>query len=255
MSNIHIKIMSDKALTHLSKNIKHIVKKIQDNETNEWINSEFPQPMFIEKKYEISDFELENNPESENKEIDFNNSIKLYESLNSLPRYILTSEAFWLWLHFEKFYPVVRKMMTINGESTITDHWMHKQGTRRGLMFGVLSRCYFRVALTVDESKEDKYELTKWIIENPLRYRELTWRSYSSEEHLVRGILKGEKKAVDENPGKEKNKFYPILAKAVSEEGSIKLLDAVSEEDIESFAYGKMKQFFDEDKEQKSDDK
>ncbi len=242
MSNlIHIKIMNDSAVAYLSKNIAHIVKKIQENESNEWIYTEFPQPMFIEKKYEIKDFDLTPNPESQNKSIDFDNSILLYENLKSLPRYILSSEQFWLWMHFEKYYSIVREMMKINGVSTVTDHWMHKQGTRRGLMFGVLSRCFFRVKLTVDESKGDnKYELTKWVIDNPLRFRNLTWRSYSSEEHLVRGILKGEKKAIDENPDKENNDFYPQIAKDVSEEGSLKLLDAISESEIENFVYSKM---------------
>ena len=56
MSNfIHIKIMNDSAVAYLSKNIAHIVKKIQENESNEWIYTVFPQPMFIEKKYETRD--------------------------------------------------------------------------------------------------------------------------------------------------------------------------------------------------------
>ncbi|WP_373437867.1 DUF6339 family protein, partial [Metamycoplasma equirhinis] len=97
----------------------------------------------------------------------------------------MCDQRFWLWLHMDKFYKIVRNMMKIRGKSTFTDHWLQSGGTRRGLMFGVLSRCYFRVALTVDECKDDKYELTKWVIENPERYRNLTWRSFSSEEHLV----------------------------------------------------------------------
>jgi len=144
----------------------------------------------------------------------------------------LTDERFWLWLHLEKFYKEVKSMMTVNGKSTILDHWMHKQGTRRGLMFGVLSRCYFRVVLTVDESLPNKYELTNWVIENPERFRNLTWRSFSSEEHLVRGIIKGEKKAIDANPDLEKNSIYPEIAKHVSIIGSVRLLDIISEDDI-----------------------
>ena len=85
-----------------------------------------------------------------------------------------------------KFPCVLPKiMMKINGVSTIRDHWLHAGGTRRGLFFGVLSRCYFRVVLTVDNSLQDKYELTKWIIDNPLRFREFTWRNFSSEKHLT----------------------------------------------------------------------
>ena len=238
MSKTYIKMLTETALDHLKKNIDSITKKVVENEDNSWIVEEFPQPMFVEKNIEIEDFELTPNPESEDKEIDFNNSIKIYESLNLLPRYILCDERFWLWLHFEKFYSVVKGMMKIRGKSTIENMWMHTQGVRRGIMFGVLSRCYFRVALTVDKDKEDKYELTRWVIENPLRYRELTWRSYSSESHLVKGIRRVEKRAVEET-GKEDNEIYKVIAKEVSILGSVRLLDTIKEEDIEEIVYEK----------------
>ena len=240
MSRIRIKMLSEDALVYLKKNSNTIAKQVISQSTNKWMYLDFPQPMFVEKKYEIEDFELIENPESLDKEIDFNNSIKIYESLHNLPRYILSDERFWLWLHFDKFYSVVRGMMKINGKSTIENMWMHTQGTRRGLMFGVLSRCYYRVALSVDESLPNKYELTKWVIENPLRFWELTWRAFSSQEHLVKGILKGEKKAIDEKPELEKNEYYPEIGKFISFVGSVRLLDAISEEDISAMVYDKM---------------
>lgn len=243
MSKIHIKIMSENAIAYLKKNIESITNMIIEHGDNKWIYNEFPQPLFIEKTYEIEEFELTPNPNSSDKEIDYKNSILIYENLKNLPRYVITSEGFWLWMHFEKHYAVVKEMMAINGTSTVLDHWTLKQGTRRGLMFGVLSRCFFRVALTVDEKASDKYEYTRWIINNPLRFRELSWRSYSSENHLVRGIIKGEKAAIDEEPTKEQNNIYALIAKDISEEGSIKLLDAISEDDIKAFTYKKMKEY------------
>ena len=241
MTRINVKMMSDISLEHLKKNINTITKMIIENDSNEWIYDEFPKPLFVEKKYEIDDFSLENNPDSSDKEIDFRNSVILYQSLKDLPRYILIDQKFWLWLHFEKFYKNVKEMMQINGTSTIENMWMHEQGVRRGLMFGVLSRCYFRVQLTIDESLDDKYELTRWVIENPMRYRELTWRTYSSEEHIVRGAIKGEKKAVEEF-GYENTSAYALVAKYISRIGSTKLLDIIEETEIEYIVYTKMKE-------------
>lgn len=238
MSKIHIKMLNEDALNHLKKNIESITNMIVNNSNNDWIYNEFPQPMFTEKKFEIEDFSLIDNPNSNDKNIDLKNSITIYESCKNLPRYILTDQCFWLWLHFEKFYGIVKNMMKINGISTINNMWMHGQGVRRGLMFGVLSRCYFRVALSYDPSAPDPYHLTKWVIENPLRFRELTWRTYSSEEHIVRGALRGEKRAV-EDKGKEIN-IYSELAKKISLIGSVRLLDSISEEDIEKMVYEEM---------------
>ena len=239
MSKIHIKMLTEDALNYMKKNIDYITKKIQENDTNEWIYTDFPTPIFKEKKFYIDDFELEKNDESKNKEIDLSNSILLHKKLKHLPLYILTSENFWLWLYLEKFYVQTKSMMKVNGSSTIKDHWMFGQGNRRGLFFGVLSRCYFRVDMTIDEESVNKYHLTKWVIENPERFRGLTWRSYSSQIHLVRGILKGQKRAIEEL-GFEDTNIYPIIAKFVSEYGSVKLLDVVSEVDIETLVYDRI---------------
>ena len=238
MNYINIKLLSEDALNYLKENLERVTKLIQDNDDNKWIYNEFPQPMFVEKKFQINDFDLKDNPDSKNKNIDLKNSILLYESLSKLPRYIITDQNFWLWLHFEKFYIIVKNMMTVNNKSTIYNHWMHGQGVRRGLMFGVLSRCYFRVSLSIDKENNDPYHLTKWVVDNPLRFRELTWRTYSSEEHIVRGILKGEKRAIEEI-GIEEN-VYAELAKSISLIGSVRLLDAISEKDIEQMTYEKM---------------
>ena len=87
----------------------------------------------------------------------------------------------------------------------------------------------------------NKYELTQWIIENTLRFREYSWRSYSSEKHIVIGAIKGAKKAIDEGI-EEKNSYYPQIAKYISAIGSVMLLDVVSENYIKDAVYDKIKE-------------
>lgn len=248
MSNINIKMLSEDAYLFLKTHLEEVTNKIIENEDNSWIQNFFPSPIFVDKKIIISDFNLTDNPDSKDKDIDLENSIKLYESLKSIPNFILCDDRFWLWLHFDKFYTIVRKMMKINGISTIKDHWLHSGGTRRGIFFGVLSRCYIRVALTIDNSLQNKYELTKWVVDNPLRFREFTWRNFSSENHLIRGCIKGEKKAIEEvTEAKESGELFAKIAKYVSNIGSVRLLDAISEKDIEQMIYLKTKKLLLED--------
>lgn len=239
MSLINIKMLTDESYQFMSKNIETVVKNIVENENNDWIYNEFPKPMFVEKTLKIEDFSLIDNPDSKDKDIDFKNSVIIFENLKTLPRYILCDDKFWLWLYLEKFYSITKNMMRINGVSTVKDHWMNSQGVRRGNFFGVLSRCYYRVLLSIDEKSDDKYCLTKWVIENPERLRNLTWRTFSSQVHLVRGCLKGQKKAVDEL-GYEVNSIYPEVAKYVSILGSVHLLDVLSEEYIQDKVYNKV---------------
>ena len=243
MANINIKVLSEDAYIFIKLHLNEVTQKIKQYEDNSWIEDTLPSPIFVDKKIFVPDFDLTDNPEQKDKDIDFDNSVKLYEALKSVPGYILCDDRFWLWLHLDKFYMIVRSMMKINGISTIKDHWLHTGGTRRGLFFGVLSRCYFRVALTVDDTLNDKYELTRWIIENPLRFREFTWRNFSSEKHLIRGCIKGEKRAIEEvSNAKESGELFAKIAKHVSNIGSVRLLDAISESDIEQMIYIKTKE-------------
>lgn len=243
MTNINIKLLSEDAYLFFVNHLEELTNKIIENEDNSWIESAFPFPAFVDKKIFVPDFELTDNPDSKDKDIDFDNSVKLFEALKSVPDFILCDVRFWLWLHLDKFYSIVRKMMSIKGISTIRDHWLQSGGTRRGIFFGVLSRCYFRIALTIDYSLQDKYELARWIINNPLRFREFTWRNFSSEKHLIRGCIKGEKKAIEEvKDAKETGELFAKIAKHVSNIGSVRLLDVISEKDIEEMIYIKTKE-------------
>ena len=70
-----------------------------------------------------------------------------------------------------------------------------------------------RVALSCDDRLVDKYELTKFVIENPERFRNLTWRANSSEKHIVLGVLNAEKAVVEQFGDAVKNSSYKILVK------------------------------------------
>ena len=104
------------------------------------------------------------------------------------------------------------------------------------------------MALSVDETLADPYELTKFVVENSLRFRELTWRSFSSEKMIVLGALKAEKRVLSDYPKwKENGKVYAEVAKLLSKLGSVMLLDCMTEKDIEEYVYKKHKKNVEED--------
>ena len=53
MSLINIKMLTDESYQFMCKNIDLVVKKIVENESNDWIYNEFPKPMFVEKTLKI----------------------------------------------------------------------------------------------------------------------------------------------------------------------------------------------------------
>lgn len=241
MKKINVKFMSDEAIAFLKQNADAITMKLIENpENSEWLHEYISGDIYIEKPYRIEDFELQIPKDSKDRVTDLQNSILLYERLKDLPKAILSDVRFWNWLNFEKCYKVALKNIPITeGSKVFEQHWLFSVGKRRGLFFGVLSRCYFRVAFSVDDTKADKYELTKFVIEKPTRFREITWRTYSDIDYLAKAVLRAQKRVVEDYKIKEKPDYFKEIAKIVSQLGSVKLLDMMTEKEIEEYVYEK----------------
>ncbi|GFP76387.1 DUF6339 family protein [Clostridium fungisolvens] len=238
MSKINIKFLSDEALATVKGNLDKFTKIIKNNPTcSDAFIAELPADYFIEKKYLIEDFELKSSVDGDYSKVDFENAVILYEHLKDLPKHVLGNERFWMWIILEKGYAAgVQAMPMDSGKNVIKDHWMFGQGRRRGLMFGALSRVFYRVYLTKDDTLEDTYLLTKFATENYVRYREFTWRGYSNNKKIVIGALKAEM-AMVEKYGEQIETIkdiYPEIAKYISQLGSVMLLDFMTEDYIKN---------------------
>lgn len=235
--------MTDEAIETIRSNSKKVFTKIKENPNESaWLSSICPEPIFKEKDYEIDDFLLEADPKGNYANVDYNNSKLLYEHLKDLPRYLLTDERFWAWINFTIGYKAACQAIPFKDKETaFTDHWLFNKGNRRGIFFGVLSRCFFRVELSCDEQHDDPYHLSKFVIENVERFRNLTWRANSSQKKLVLGALKAEKKINEDYPNLINNKIYPQVAIFIAKLGSVRLIDMFTEEEIYTEVYNFMK--------------
>lgn len=240
LSDIYIKFMDELVVETLKNNLVQVTSYMVNNKVNStWIGKLVRGKIYTEKKYKIPDFNLKEN--NDYKQVDFDNSIILYESLKDLPRHILFDERFWAWINFDKCYSQALQAMPVKEKiSTVRDHYFFNSGARRSLFFGVMSRCYLRVALSIDERLEDKYELTKFVIENPERIRNLTWRSFSNKKHLVLAVLKAEKKAYEKYGDKMPSSLFKEIAKYVSKIGSVRLIDAITEDNMQEMVEKKI---------------
>ena len=249
MNKINISFITEEALETIYKNSEEVASYLmKEKDNSDWLKKIYRGELFEEKKYKIDDIQLLTDENYKN--VDFQNSIMIYEALKELPRYILTDERFWCWFNFTIGYKIALQAMKIKSKTTFEHHWLFKQGKRRGIFFNVLARCYFRVELSVDEENEDKYYLTRFVIENPERFRSLSWRANSSDKKIVLGALKAEKDIVKKYNGiievdkikydEGKRTIYSEVAKQISLYASVRLIDAASEEDIYNYVYNKM---------------
>lgn len=256
MSKINVKLMTEGMYATLKKNIESYEHYFQENPGNgEWINTITNEPAFETKKFMIEDFELKVPNVANDKVIDLENAIILYEHLKELPRYILSEPRFWLWIMFEKCYEASLKSMENISATSFKHQWLFSDGLRRGLFFGILSRLYYRVELTYDSvNKEDPYYLTRYVMENPSRFREITWRTISNQKFVVKAMLKAEIRVNNEIEFDESSNLFTALAKEICKLGSIKLIDAMDEKELEDYIYLRYKKLVEDEIElQKTD--
>ncbi len=249
MSKINIKLMTEVTYATLKKNIESYEHYFHENPIDgDWINSITAEPAFETKKYLIEDFELKVPNSPYDRETDLKNAIILFEHLKVLPGYILSEPRFWLWIMFEKCYEASLKSMEKVNATAFKHQWLFSDGLRRGLFFGVMSRLYYRVDLTfAPENDEDPYYLTKYVMENPTRFREITWRTISNHKFVVKAMLKAEIKVNGEIEFDEKGALFSALAKEICKLGSIKLIDVMDENDLENYIYLRYKKLVEND--------
>ena len=168
MSKINIKVLTEDNYASLKENLVSFADSLKSNDENSWMQQNLTNPIFREKKIKIEDFSLLTNEGSLDKKADFENGKTLYESLHELPGYILSDPRFWLWLQLEKCNKESKEFIPITDAHMVSRCWLYREGgVRRCLMmWGALSRIYYRVALTVNPGADDPYELTKWAFEN-----------------------------------------------------------------------------------------
>lgn len=251
-SKIRVKVMKEEAIAILKKNYKKVTEILKNNpENTDFLKDMYSGELYESKRYTIDNINLNefpyNRDDEDNYLNEYNIAIKLYESLKDLPRYILTSEGFWMWMEFEVGFKLALKLMPIESESTFLNMWTFDQGLRRGIFFSLYSREFFRVERTVNEFADDKYELTKFIFKYIYRFREFTWRINSNNAQILLPVIKAEKDLYDKYDNYkniESQKFYAEVAKKLSLLGSIHLLDAMDNNDIYNYMYDKIEKLY-----------
>ena len=234
---INIKLMSEVAYITLQKNPEDVFHQVMSHPFDSaWLREYLGFEPFEEKEYCIEDFELKI-AENYNK-VMFENSVLLYERLKHLPRYILCNPRFWAWITFEKAYKAAQKSSNITGASFIYSTWLITNA-RRSLMLGVISRFFFMVQMSVDETKEDKYELTKYLLSNAETYRNFCYRNMGMLKNVTLAVIRAQKDISEKYKITLVNTQSAAMVKETSKIGSVMLIDVMTQEEIYKLIYPK----------------
>lgn len=241
MMEINIKFMSEEAYKTLQKNYKEVYQMILDHPSDcSWLKEYLGFEPFEEKKYAIEDFELLNSQNYQ--DVAFQNGVILYEKLCKLPRYVFCNNRFWAWITFEKAYKQAINSIKLTGPQIISSWWLAGH-SRRDLMLGVISRGYFRTEISVDNSKQDKYELTKYLLTNSEAYRNLVYRNIGMLKNVSLAFLEVLKDiGLKYNISLNKPQVREAMKEA-SRIGSVMLIDVMSKEEVYSILFEALDEF------------
>lgn len=128
---------------------------------------------------------------------DFKTAIAIYQALKKLEPIQASDRRLWVYLAHADLYPYMVKRWSdvytgksSNPKKYITDHWFLDSSAQSSLLRHALAGLWWSVYLSVDDSKVDKYELTK-ILFRQLDFPTRTLGTYKLGRHkeAVLGIL------------------------------------------------------------------
>lgn len=243
---INIKFMSEEAYKTLQKNYKEVYQMILDHPSDcTWLTDYLGFEPFEEKKYVIEDFELLNSQNYQ--DVAFQNGVILFEKLNKLPRYVLCNNRFWAWVTFEKAYKQAINTIQLKGPQIIKNWWL-AGNSRRDLMLGIISRAYFRTEISVDNSKKDKYELTKYLLTNTEVYRNLVFRNIGMLKNVDLAFIEAIKDVGTKNNITLNVDQVREAMKETSKIGSVMLIDVMTKDEIYKILFETLDEFINNNK-------
>lgn len=105
---------------------------------------------------------------------DYASSVVIYEAYEKLTPLQASDERLWTYLsHVDLFNYLQERWPGEKTSSYVTDHWFIKNNSQNNLLADNLSGMWWAVYLSVDESRSDKYELTKILF----RQRDFAFRT------------------------------------------------------------------------------
>lgn len=178
--------------------IEKCLNKYQNYESNNWIYELCDGSPFIDTRYQnVNDFELDMSADKPEK-TEFENVKRVYESLKFLTNSMASDERIWAVLCLGPYYDYVRYRWNIDNVNSVKQHFFFERQSRRALTRNAMARLWWIGRLTYDDTRVDKYELTKFVCEHSDFIMHFIERNTSNNLHVMRPFLEAMIEAVSE---------------------------------------------------------
>ncbi|SRR6266536_570202 len=164
-------------------------------------------------------------------EKDLENSIKIFEGLKNIELLQANDRRLWVTLTHTTFfeYSKERWINDENSDKKIVRRFHFEGASLEARMRNSISRLWWSAKVTYDESREDKYELTKLLWSKQDIYQNLVERSYGTYESVIKGFLE----FYSENNNLKEVQLRQLFT-ALNSIGGVKVLSIHSKEEIKN---------------------
>lgn len=225
----------------LTDNHKQVIQKINEAESEDWLKEFYGGDVFEDSplEYEYQDLLMDKNKPVDT---DLGNAKIIYKMFSQFADAETCNEQFWMGLTFGRYYSYMKYRWPLEKETNYKNHWIFGSNKKRSLFFNGLSRLYWFVRYTYDETLVNPFEITEFCFKDVNTFNELVYRSYSNSRDVRLALLKA-LKLYSEEYGALGMDIIRYGANYVSFLGGAYLLDAFTQEELRNKIFQKLKDF------------
>lgn len=241
---INVQLMNDETYVNCQNYSELIFNKMSEHkDSSDWIIAFGNNQPFDSTDFFIEDFDVFIPKNKDDKEAIVKTAISMHKSLNELPAHIISDVRFWAWLSFTKMYRFLLSLDVVTKDNIISlvVPKAVSVSVRRGIMQHIIGRYYFMCDICYSEEKDDPYCLVYYLVEKGEIYRSLAHRNISDIPALSKAVIIAAKEfELGHKDIYISTELVRRWMKEITAIGSVRLIDAIPEEELISMIKEKL---------------
>lgn len=240
---INVQLMNDEVYINCQNYAKDIAEKIKNHpDSPDWMIAFGNGKPFDDSDFQIEDFEIFIPSSKDDNKSVVKTAISMHKALKDLPGHIIGDVRFWAWLTFSKMYTFLTSIFVPTEENVQSMVVPKAITTRRMTMLQIIGRYYFMCDLVYSSDKEDPYYLAEYLIKHNEMYRNLVYRNISDIPAVAKSVVIAQKEYEENHPNINLTGDHSrLLMKEVTSLGSVRLIDAIPEDELLTMVKEKIK--------------
>jgi hypothetical protein len=236
---MNVMYIKENALEQLKTNINNNIDKylLDESWINEYLKSLGWEEWSIQSRLYMNDVNLVVESADRGKN-DAENAKRIYSALKDITLTQASDERLWTYLTHVKYWDYMKSRWNVetrlegNTKNFITERYFFASNRQRALVRNGISRLWWYGYVSYDESRDNHFELTEFLLSKQDLATSLMERQYSNNRDFIIATLTVLKEYEQIIPSILTKKPIQALTKYIQHIGGVSILDALEREDI-----------------------